>query len=88
MIGQLALLAERPCQREAVAARQQPIEDRQIGRESEHLSGMGQILERGGGEPLCAKRGEDSIADRLLVLDQHHSTDRLAHRPAIVAGAA
>jgi hypothetical protein len=49
---------------------------------------MGEILERGGREPLRAKRGEYRIAYRLLVLDHHHSTDRLAHRPAIVPDAA
>ena len=50
------------------------------GATDEHVSGTGEIVEPGGGEPLGAKRGEDRIAYRLLVLDHNDSTDRLAHR--------
>ena len=77
---QTVVLPKQPRQLKTAAARQQHIEDRKIGRDGEHVAGMGEILERGGGEPLRAKRREYRIAYRLLVLDHHDSTDRLVHR--------
>ena len=74
------LLPEQPGQLEAVAARQQHIENREIGRDGQYIARPGEILEPGGGEPFSAERREYRIADRLLVLDHHHSTDWLAHR--------
>jgi len=77
---QLVPLPKQPRQLKAVPAGQEHAEDRQIGRGGQNVSGVGEIVERGGGESFRAKRTDYRITYRLLILDHHDSTDRLIHR--------
>ena len=77
---QLAVLPDRSREIEAVAAREEHVEDRQIGSGGEDVAGTRNIGVCRDGEPLAAQGGDDGLAYGLLVFDHHQSADRLAHR--------